>query len=91
MNPTQLHYRVTASFRKASQSITSEFLKFVFLYERHTYTIARMRQASVEVVAIAGFELGKGCVGCQESARPASGRCLSAERSGAAEAFTPLV
>ncbi len=32
----------------------------VVSYERNTYTIARMRQAGVEVVAIAGFELGKG-------------------------------
>jgi arginine deiminase len=29
-------------------------------YERNTYTIARMRQAGVEVIPIAGFELGKG-------------------------------
>jgi arginine deiminase len=32
----------------------------VVAYERNTYTIAKMRQAGVEVVAIAGFELGKG-------------------------------
>jgi arginine deiminase len=32
----------------------------VVSYERNTYTIGRMRQAGVEVVAIAGFELGKG-------------------------------
>jgi arginine deiminase len=32
----------------------------VVSYERNTYTIAKMRQAGVEVVAIAGFELGKG-------------------------------
>jgi arginine deiminase len=32
----------------------------VVAYERNTYTIARMRQAGVEVVEIAGFELGKG-------------------------------
>jgi arginine deiminase len=32
----------------------------VVSYERNTYTIARMRQAGVEVVTIAGFELGKG-------------------------------
>jgi arginine deiminase len=32
----------------------------VVAYERNTYTIARMREAGVEVVEIAGFELGKG-------------------------------
>jgi arginine deiminase len=32
----------------------------VVSYERNTFTIARMRQAGVEVVPIAGFELGKG-------------------------------
>jgi arginine deiminase len=32
----------------------------VVAYERNTYTISKMRQAGVEVVAIAGFELGKG-------------------------------
>lgn len=32
----------------------------VVSYERNTYTIAKMRQAGVEVVPIAGFELGKG-------------------------------
>jgi arginine deiminase len=32
----------------------------VVSYERNTYTITKMRQAGVEVVAIAGFELGKG-------------------------------
>jgi len=32
----------------------------VVSYERNTYTISKMRQAGVEVVAIAGFELGKG-------------------------------
>jgi arginine deiminase len=32
----------------------------VVSYERNTYTIAKMRQAGVEVVTIAGFELGKG-------------------------------
>ena len=31
-------------------------------YERNTYTIGKMRQAGVEVIAIAGFELGKGAV-----------------------------
>ena len=29
-------------------------------YERNTFTIAKMREAGVEVVEIAGFELGKG-------------------------------
>lgn len=32
----------------------------VISYERNTYTIARMRQAGVEVIPIPGFELGKG-------------------------------
>jgi arginine deiminase len=32
----------------------------VVAYERNTFTIARMRQAGVEVIEIAGFELGKG-------------------------------
>lgn len=32
----------------------------VVSYERNTYTIAKMRQAGVEVIDIAGFELGKG-------------------------------
>jgi arginine deiminase len=32
----------------------------VVSYERNTYTISKMRQAGVEVCAIAGFELGKG-------------------------------
>ena len=32
----------------------------VVSYERNTYTIAKMRQAGVEVIPIAGFELGKG-------------------------------
>ncbi len=32
----------------------------VISYERNTYTIAKMREAGVEVVPIAGFELGKG-------------------------------
>ncbi|MBN2387478.1 MAG: hypothetical protein JXB85_10695 [Anaerolineales bacterium] len=32
----------------------------VISYERNTYTIARMRQAGVEGIAIPGFELGKG-------------------------------
>ncbi len=32
----------------------------VVSYERNTYTISAMRQAGIEVVAIAGFELGKG-------------------------------
>ena len=32
----------------------------VVAYERNTYTIAKMRQAGIEVVTIEGFELGKG-------------------------------
>jgi arginine deiminase len=32
----------------------------VVAYERNTYTIAKMRAAGVDVVEIAGFELGKG-------------------------------
>jgi arginine deiminase len=32
----------------------------VVTYERNTYTIAKMREAGVEVLAIRGFELGKG-------------------------------
>jgi arginine deiminase len=32
----------------------------VVAYERNTYTIAKMRDAGVEVVTIEGFELGKG-------------------------------
>ena len=32
----------------------------VVSYERNTYTIARMREAGVEVIPIPGFELGKG-------------------------------
>jgi arginine deiminase len=32
----------------------------VVSYERNTYTISKMRQAGIEVIAIAGFELGMG-------------------------------
>jgi arginine deiminase len=32
----------------------------VVSYERNTHTIARMRQAGIEVISIPGFELGKG-------------------------------
>jgi arginine deiminase len=32
----------------------------VIAYERNTYTIAKMREAGVEVIEIEGFELGKG-------------------------------
>jgi arginine deiminase len=32
----------------------------VVSYERNTFTISKMRQAGIEVIAIAGFELGKG-------------------------------
>ena len=50
----------------------------VVSYERNTFTIAKMREAGIEVVEIAGFELGKGrggghCMTCPILPRPGLG------------------
>ena len=46
----------------------------VVAYERNTYTIAKMREAGVEVIAIEGFEPGRGRGGGRCSSLPAGRR-----------------